>query len=223
MRKLASRDSERVELVVGRAAAAVARRTAPASRRSTRPRNVRKYGPIADSANAWTDARMPLRTTNVPKMLRKNATMISSDVPGLEHAAALLHLDAVDERGAHQPRHQRHVLDGVPAPVAAPAQHVVGPPGAQDVAQPENHPRHHRVAARQGDPLVAQLARRQRGDRERERHAPAHQARQQHRRVDAHALVVQQRVQPDAVGGWPRQRLERRGDEAEQQRHERLR
>ena len=49
----------------------------------TSARNVRKYGPIADSANACTEARMPLRTTNVPKMLRKNATMISATFQAL--------------------------------------------------------------------------------------------------------------------------------------------
>ena len=146
--------------------------------------------------------------------------MISSDVPGFEHAAALLHLDAVDEGRADQPGHQRHVLDRVPAPVAAPAQHVVGPPGAEDVAETEDDPGDHRVAARRGRSTRCRACRWP-GRRWRRRTArSSHQARQQHRRVDAHARVVQQRVQADAVRGRPRQRLEWRGDEAEQQRHE---
>src|SRR5690606_42043290 len=43
-------------------------------------------------------------------------------VPGLEHAPPLLHLHAVDERRGGEPRHEAHVLDRVPGPVAAPAQ-----------------------------------------------------------------------------------------------------
>ena len=33
---------------------------------------------MADSANAWTEARMPLRTTKVPKTLRKKVAKIST-------------------------------------------------------------------------------------------------------------------------------------------------
>ena len=141
-------------------------------------------------------------------------------VPRLEHAAAFLHLDAVNEGRADEPGHQRDILDRVPAPVSAPAEHVIGPPRAQDVAQAKNDPGHHAVAPRQGDPLVAQSASGQRGNREREGYGPAHQARQQHRRVNAHALVVQQRIEADAIGRRAGQRLKGRSDEAQQQGHE---
>ena len=75
MRKLDSRDSsESSWLSAFKCGKRQKNRPSEPAIRSAR--KVRKYGPIAESANACTEARMPLRTTNVPKMLRKKVTMI---------------------------------------------------------------------------------------------------------------------------------------------------
>ena len=62
---------------------------------------------------------------------------------------------------AGEPRQQRRVLDRVPAPVAAPAEHLVAPPRAEDDADGEEAPRDERRAARVGEPALAEAA----GDR----------------------------------------------------------
>ena len=54
-----------------------------------------------------------------------------------EPLAAPLQQHAVGQRGGRQPRHQRGVLDRVPAPVAAPAEGLVGPVAAEHDRQPE--------------------------------------------------------------------------------------
>ena len=43
---------------------------------------------------------------------------------------ALFDHDRMDQRGRDQPRHQRGVLHRIPEPEAAPAELVIGPPGA---------------------------------------------------------------------------------------------
>ncbi len=56
------------------------------------------------------------------------------DVPALHHAALLLHHDGVQEGGAGEPGHEGGVFDGIPAPVAAPAEDLVGPVHAEEDA-----------------------------------------------------------------------------------------
>ena len=70
------------------------------------------------------------------------------DVPDLQHPAALLDHDRVQERGPDQPRHQRRVLDRVPAPVAAPAELAVRPAGAEQ--DPDRRGRSRRPARSAG-------------------------------------------------------------------------
>src|SRR5580700_2157674 len=55
-------------------------------------------------------------------------------VPHLQHAALFLHHHRVQEGGAGEPRHERCVLDGVPSPVAAPAEDGIRPVGAKKVS-----------------------------------------------------------------------------------------
>src|SRR5690349_4381870 len=52
-------------------------------------------------------------------------------VPDLQHAAFLLHHDRVQEGGTEKPRHERGVLDWVPAPISAPPEYRVGPVGPE--------------------------------------------------------------------------------------------
>src|SRR5579872_2925863 len=68
-------------------------------------------------------------------------------VPDLQHAALLLHHDGVQERGADEPRHQRGVLDGVPSPIASPAEDGIGPVSAEKDAAGEESPSDHGPAA----------------------------------------------------------------------------
>ena len=52
-------------------------------------------------------------------------------VPHFQHAALFLHHHGMQEGGAGEPRHQRGVLDRIPSPVAAPAEHGIGPVRSQ--------------------------------------------------------------------------------------------
>ena len=74
---------------------------------------------------------------------------------------------------------------------------------------PEEDPGDQREAARGADPVGAGVAGDQRADRERERHREAHVARVEHRRVDHHRRVAEQRVEAGALGRRRRQRVER--------------
>ena len=137
-------------------------------------------------------------------------------VPDLEHVLLLLNHHGMEIRGRREPGHDGGVLDRVPGPVAAPAQDLVRPTPAEQVAQRQKEPRGQRPAARRADPLVAQLAGRQRRQGERERHAGADVAQIQRRRMDRHPVVLQERVEVGALAGHKRQALERRRDEAQQ-------
>ena len=62
------------------------------------------------------------------------------DRPAFERVTLLCHDGRVQERGPEEPGHERHILDRVPEPPAAPSKLVIGPPG------PKGDPR------RQADP-----------------------------------------------------------------------
>ena len=135
------------------------------------------------------------------------------DVPHLQHPPLLLDHQRVQERRARQPRHQRRVLDRVPAPVAAPAELRVGPARAEQDADAEEQPGGEREAADRPDPLGVDPPRQQRAHAERQRDRAQRVARVEHRRVDHHRREAQQRVEPDAfarrrAGGGERLRVE---------------
>ena len=142
------------------------------------------------------------------------------DVPDLQHPALLLDHHGVQERRADQPRHQRRVLHRIPGPVAAPAELGVGPAGAEQDPDPEEEPGGERERPREPDPLRVQPPRDQRADRERERHREQRVARVQHRGVDHHARVAQQRVEPGALGHHGRRAVERVLQEHQQRQEE---
>ena len=138
--------------------------------------------------------------------------------PRLERAALLSHRERVDQRGADEPGHERGVLDRIPEPPAAPAQLVVRPPRADHDAQREEHPRERGPGTRPARPRRVQPAAEQRRDREREGDREADVAHVEHRRVEHHARVLQQRVEVAALGGHREQPVERvGGDQHEQQ------
>jgi hypothetical protein len=122
----------------------------------------------------------------------------------------------VQERGRRQPRHQRRVLDRVPHPVAAPVELVVGPARAQHDPEAERAPGGQGERPRRPDPLRVEPARDQGRHRERERDGEQRVARIEHRRVDHHPGVAQQRVQPGALADHPRRARERRLGEHQQ-------
>ena len=133
------------------------------------PRNVSSHGPIDDCAervHRVDDARAGEERAEDREAERRDH---ERQVPDAQHPAPFLHHHRVDERGRGEPRQQRRVLDRVPAPVAAPAEHRVAPPRAEHDADGEEAPRDERRAAHVGQPALAEAAGDERGDRERER------------------------------------------------------
>ena len=96
--------------------------------------NPRNHGPIALCVNEWIELTTPDRVRNVPNSERQNARLTSVHVPDPQHPALLLDHHRVEERGRREPRHQRRVLDRIPCVVAAPADLLVRPLGAEELA-----------------------------------------------------------------------------------------
>ena len=76
-------------------------------------------------------------------------------VPDLQHAAFFLHHHGMQESGAGEPWHQRCIFDGVPSPVASPAEDGVGPMRPQENSAGEKSPGDHGPAAGDVDPFLA--------------------------------------------------------------------
>ena len=126
------------------------------------------------------------------------------DVPHLHHAALFLHHHGVQESGAGNPRQQRGVFDRIPRPVAAPAEHRVSPVRAEQDANALEAPRHHGPAAGDVNPLLTGVAPEQRGQPKSERNRESGVAEIEHRRMNHHLGILQQRIQAVAFGE-PRQ------------------
>ena len=121
-------------------------------------------------------------------------------VPCAQEAALLLDHDRMEVRGRDEPRHDRRVLDRVPGPIAAPAQHRVRPPRARDDADAEQGPGHEREAPRRHQPAIAALAEDERRDRVGERDREQDVPEIKEWRVQGHeGMVLQQRVGAVAV------------------------
>ena len=124
----------------------------------------------------------------------------------------------MNERGPGEPGHERGVLDRVPEPPAAPAQRVVGPAAAQRDADGEKGPGDGRPRPRPARPCRVEPPAQQRRDRERERDGKADVAHVEHRRMDHHPRILQQRIQVASFGRGRHQPVERiRGEEQEEQ------
>ena len=118
-----------------------------------------------------------------------------AEVPDPQHPSALLDEHRVDVGRARQPRQEAGVLHRVPRPHAAPAEHLVAPPAAEQDADRQEGPREQRPAAGLHQPALADAPGDQRGDGERERHREPDVAEVQDRRVEQHEdVVLQQRV-----------------------------
>ncbi len=120
------------------------------------------------------------------------------------------------QRGTGQPRHEGRILDRIPGPVAAPAQFVIGPGAAQHDTDGQKAERRQGPAAHHRQPVLGRPARQQRRQHQRERNRKAHVTHVEHRRVDGHARVLQQRVQVPPVAGNRQKARERIGQEQDQ-------
>ena len=138
---------------------------------------------------------------NVPKIVRKNVTMTSVT---FQTRSMLRRSCTITEcRNAVAVNHgsSAGVLDRIPAPVAAPAELLVRPDHAEHEAERQEQPANivQRRTARSHESSRCPVIERRHAERERNRHAD--EARVERRRMDHHPVVLQQRVQPVAVGG----------------------
>ncbi len=138
--------------------------------------------------------------------------------PDLEAAALLGDGKRVNQCRSQQPRHEGRVLHRVPEPPATPAEFVVRPPAPQCDADGEKHPGHGGPGTRPPRPGRVELAPKQRSDRKGKGNRKADVTHVQHRRVNDHSGILQQRIQVTPVGRGRQQALERvRREQHEQQ------
>ena len=171
------------------------RASRPTDQNSARARKTRMVGPIALCVNECTELKTPERVMNVPRMVSRNVAITSVTVQPLSDALALGQERRVQRGGRGQPGQERRVLDRVPRPVPAPAQHLVGPPAAEHDRDREEDPRQQQPVAQRAEEVVAQAPgeQRRRGQAERDRHPDVAQV--EERRVHDHEhVVLQQRV-----------------------------
>ncbi len=143
------------------------------------------------------------------------------DVPDAEHPALLLDHHRVQERRRREPRHQRRVLDRIPRVVAAPADLLVGPVSAEQLADAERGPGDERPAARRDDPALVRAAGEQRAHREGERNREPDVAEVEQRRVGHHVRVLEARVQAGTVRRRRLHGKRRRHDDDEEREEDR--
>ena len=144
----------------------------------------------------------------MPSSDSEKARIASSTVQALECAALLGHRERMDQRGADQPGHERGVFHRIPEPPAAPAEFVVGPVAAERDAEGEEDPRRGGPGARPARPGGVEPAVEQCRDGEGEGHREADVAHVEHRRMEHHARVLQQRIEVAALGDRGQQALE---------------
>ena len=100
-----------------------------------------------------------------------------------------------------QPGHEGRDFDWVPSPVAAPAEHIISPTPAKQQPEREKEPGDQRPAARDTNPDIIFAPDCQRADGKAIGDNKADKAQIEHRRVDDHARVTQERIQPLPIAG----------------------
>ena len=113
------------------------------------------------------------------------------DGPALQGLALFDGGRRVQQGGSEQPRHKGGVLDRVPIPPAAPAEHVIGPPAAHRDADRQPAPGGQCPGPHPAGPGGADPPLDQRGDRERISEREADIAEIEKRRVKGEARVLQ--------------------------------
>ena len=119
------------------------------------------------------------------------------------------HVQHMQQHRRQQPGHEGGVLDRVPAPEAAPAQHFVGPIAADEDACAEESPGDEQPVARRFQPVEALFAFQQRAERIDEGHGQQRIADEDNRRMYGHPGVLQQRVKALTIRHGLRGRRER--------------
>ncbi len=102
-------------------------------------------------------------------------------------------------RGGGQPRHQCHVFDGIPPPVAAPSQDVIRPPHAEDKARALQRPGQQREPARMSDPGGVGPSCQQGRRSEAERNGEGRESSEHDGRVDEHPAVTKHGIEAETV------------------------
>ena len=166
-------------LVSGLSAARAARRRIisaawPAVTTTIQARNIQ---PIGDWLKAWRLLKTPLRVRKVAKLHKREGRDRQGEGGLLQGAAASPGHQSMDQGGAGQPGDQRSVFDGVPTPVAAPAQFFIGPRGAPEDAAAEHRPRRKWPKAAPGRPGVVRAVRSRGRRRPRQRARPRRRSR----------------------------------------------
>src|SRR5260370_36035482 len=107
----------------------------------------------------------------------------------------------MQEGGAGEPWHQRRIFDGIPSPVASPAEDGVGPMRAEKNSAGEKSPGDHGPAAGGVDPFLAGGFYNKRPHRAGRRHREAHASAGKHRGMEEPLPTLEQRDAPGARGG----------------------
>ena len=115
------------------------------------------------------------------------------DAPALEAAATAIHGEAVDEGERDHPGQEARILDRIPCPVTAPAEHDVGPYRAEPDADAEEQPAEDRIAVGTHDPFLAGIAQDERRDGVCERNGEARVAHEERRRMNGLRPMLEQR------------------------------
>ena len=169
-------------------------------------------------AKAWTEVRTPERTMKVPSSEKPKARMASRMVQVFSASRFSTTMAECRSAAGEEPGHEARVLDRVPEPEAAPAELVVGPPGAERDADGQEHPGGERPGPDPARPGGVDPPLDQRGDGEGEGHREADIAEVEEGRVEGEARVLQQRVQVAPVDGRHREPQEGvRGEQDEGQ------
>ena len=108
--------------------------------------------------------------------------------------------DQMEQDAGEQPRYERGVLHGIPAPVAAPTKHLVCPVAADEDACAEKRPRDERPAAHRCEKAPACGAAHHALKRVNKGNSEECIADEDDRRMHGHPRILQQRVHPVPVG-----------------------
>ena len=108
--------------------------------------------------------------------------------------------DQMEQDAGEQPRYERGVLHGIPAPVAAPAEHLVCPVAADEDACAEKRPRDERPAAHRCEKVPVCGAAHHTLKRVNKGNGEERIADKDDRRMHGHPRILQQRVHPVPVG-----------------------
>src|SRR5215813_15536778 len=105
----------------------------------------------------------------------------------------------MQEGSSCEPREERRVLDWIPSPIAAPAQYRVCPVSTEENPAGEEAPGDHRPAARNVNPFLAGILHDQCAECKGKRHSESNVSEVQHRGMNHHLRILEQRIKPIAI------------------------